>query len=40
MSESFGRQFDATTYLGDGETLVVDRYGPLLDDTGDVEMPA
>ena len=40
IGDAFGREFDATTYMADGETLVVDRYGELLNDTSDVEMPS
>lgn len=38
ISDRFGRFFDATTYLADGETLVVDVYREVLDDTDDVPM--
>lgn len=39
ISDQFGRDFDATTYLADGETFVFDRYGDLLQDVSDVAMP-
>lgn len=39
ISEAFGRMFDATTFLADGTTRVVDRYADLLGDTSDVPRP-
>jgi len=39
LGEAFGTAFDETTYLGDGETLVVDVYRRFLSDTSDVEPP-
>jgi hypothetical protein len=37
VSEDFGRMFDRTTYLADGTTLLVDRYGTELPPTGEPE---
>lgn len=39
ISPAFGAEFDATTYLANGRTLVVDQYAHLLDDTSDVDPP-
>lgn len=39
ISDDFGRMFDATTYLADGTTPVVDAYREHLRDISDVEMP-
>ncbi len=39
VGEKFGREYDATTYLADGRTLMVDRYRHVLDQTDDVEPP-
>ena len=39
ISDEFGRMFDATTYLADGTTPVVDAYREHLRDISDVEMP-
>lgn len=40
ISTAFGEAFDATTFLADGRTRVVDVYREVLDDTDDVAMPA
>ena len=39
ISERFGRDFDATTYLADGGGLVIDCYRDLLKNAIDVRMP-
>jgi len=39
VGEEFGAMYDATTYLADGRTLMIDVYRDLLKDTSDVEMP-
>ncbi|MEM1250104.1 MAG: gamma-glutamylcyclotransferase family protein [Acidobacteriota bacterium] len=39
ISEAFGAEFDATTYLADGSMLVQDTYGRFYDDMSDVELP-
>jgi len=40
ISESFGRVYDETTYLADGETPMIEVYRDLLKDTSDVDMPS
>jgi hypothetical protein len=39
ISEAFGRMYDATTYLADGRSLMVERYRGVLEDTKDVDIP-
>lgn len=39
ISPGFAADYDATTYLADGQTLMIDRYHHVLDDTSDVEFP-
>ncbi|MEM9799780.1 MAG: gamma-glutamylcyclotransferase family protein [Planctomycetota bacterium] len=39
LSEAFGAEYDATTYMADGKTLVQETYGRFYDDMSDVELP-
>ncbi len=39
ISKKFGIDFDNTTFLADGQTLVVTRYQDVLDDIEDVKIP-
>ena len=39
VSSDFGEAYDATTYLADGRTLMMDRYAGVIEQTGDVELP-
>lgn len=39
ISQDFGRYYDATTYLADGETLMIDFYRRNLPDAGDLALP-
>lgn len=39
INQAFGRYYDATTYLADGETLMIDFYRRNLPDAGDLALP-
>ena len=39
ISHDFGRYYDATTYMADGETLMIDFYRRNLPDAGDLTLP-
>jgi hypothetical protein len=39
ISHAFGQYYDATTYLADGETLMIDFYRRNLPDAGDLALP-
>jgi len=40
ISQAFGEFFDATTFLADGRTRMVDVYRDVLSDVDDVDLPA